>query len=883
MTLPLFSLKTYQLETLKALRSYLQKAVELNDANTAFYQQTKRTYLEPPGLPGLPYVCLRIPTGGGKTILAAHSIAVAADAFVQTDRPVVLWLVPSQTIREQTLETLQNREHPNRRALAERFGENVRIMGVPDALYAKRADYDGGLVVIVATLAAFRRDDKEGLKVYQPNGELMDHFSGLHTDTRAVLEQGPAGDPSPSLANVLRLRRPIVIVDEAHNARTELFFETVGNLKPSVILEFTATPITPAEHKPDKGIHASNVLHFVSASELKAAEMIKLPVILRGRSDPRETIRDAIIQLEELDAVAGRERAATAEFIRPVMLIQSEAKSKERETLHAETVRAMLHDDFKVPPEHVVVATGDTKELDGVNLFDPACTIRFIITQQALKEGWDCSFAYVLCSVAEQKSPRAVEQLLGRILRLPRAKRKGHEELNRAYAFATTTSFQQAAQTLKDGLVANGFERVEASALVRTVEEPLPGMNEGGAAFVFEEQLPAGLDVASFKTNVETATGGRVRIDAATGTMTVRGALTDYDKTALLLAMPEAAAATVTTLVHKSRGARLRAPDEAINAVRFAVPRLAVRRPNGLELFDRAHFLDHPWRIEEFDPSPILDHFTTPRSEGESAEIDIDDRKQLQINPIREMHRQLSLTYGERELTDKQLINWIDRKLVANAVRPDITKPSSTLFIAKALELLQTKRGIPLAELARAQFRLVEAFARTIAQLRDANEATAFQRALFPASGLEFETSPDVELVFEEGRYGYREPYKGAPFDKHFMPFVGDLAASGEEYDCAVYLDRHPKVKTWVRNTDRKDHSFWLESRPDRFYPDFIALLNDGRILVVEYKGEHLITGDPAKNDRLIGELWAERSNGRCLFAMVTNRQWGTIDRAIGI
>src|SRR5690606_11250840 len=146
-SLPLFTLKDYQLQTLAALRRFLEKTVELNDADTAFYAVTKRPFTSLPNLPGLPYVCLRIPTGGGKTILAAHSIGVAADSFLRTDAPTVLWLVPSQTIRDQTLATLQDRAHPNRRALADRFGENVRIMGVADALYAKRADYDGGAVV----------------------------------------------------------------------------------------------------------------------------------------------------------------------------------------------------------------------------------------------------------------------------------------------------------------------------------------------------------------------------------------------------------------------------------------------------------------------------------------------------------------------------------------------------------------------------------------------------------------------------------------------------------------------------------------------------------------------------------------------------------------
>jgi len=421
MSLPVFALKDYQRHCLAALRRFLEKTVELGAADTAFYALTKRPFVPPPALPGLPYVCLRVPTGGGKTILAAHSIGVAADSFLRTDAPTILWFVPSQTIRDQTLASLQDRAHTNRRALADRFGENVRIMSTADALYAKRADYDGGVVVIVATIQAFRVEETEGRKVYDANGELMDHFTGLAEGLRAGLEPGPSGDPVPSLANVLRLRRPMVIVDEAHNARTSLSFDTLARLKPSLIVEFTATPVTPEEHKPEKGVYASNILHHVSAAELKAADMIKLPVILRGRPEPRETIGDAIAWLDELVTLAGAEEKETGEFVRPVMLIQAEAKSKDRETLHAEVVKKLLIDDFRVPAEHIALATGDSREIDGVDLFDRACAYRFIITQQALREGWDCSFAYVLCSVAEQKSPRAVEQLLGRVLRLPYA------------------------------------------------------------------------------------------------------------------------------------------------------------------------------------------------------------------------------------------------------------------------------------------------------------------------------------------------------------------------------------------------------------------------------------------------------------------------------
>ena len=883
MTLPVFSLKDYQIQTLQALRKFLEKTVELKDADTAFYAMTKRPFVPPPNLDGLPYVCLRIPTGGGKTILAAYSISVAADSYLRSDTPTVLWLVPSQTIREQTLATLQDRAHPNRRALAERFGENVRVMTVADALYAKRADYDGGAVVIVATIQAFRVEETEGRKVYDANGELMDHFTGLGRALSDALEIGPSGDPVQSLANVLRLRRPMVIVDEAHNARTDLSFDTLARLKPSLIIEFTATPVTPEEHKPEKGIYASNVLHQVSAAELKAAEMIKLPIILRGRADPRETIGDAIAFLDGLGDTAKLEEKATGEFIRPVMLLQSEPKSKDKPTLHAEELRKMLIDDFKVPTAHVIVATGETKELEGVDLFDPDCKVRFVITQQALKEGWDCSFAYVLCSVAEQKSPRAVEQLLGRVLRLPRASRKQNEDLNRAYAFATTTSFLNAANTLRDGLVNNGFEKVEADKLVRAVEPHIGGLEPGGAAFTFEETLPPDIDIAPHMTNINVATGGRVQIDPVTRIIRVSGALSDYDRAALKLVLPEAAAKTIDALVHRSRGARLKVPDPAVPPVRFAVPKLTVRAGQAWQLFDRAHFLDIPWKLEESDAAPILDFFVPPRKTGEEAHIDVDDKQEMKVKFVDALHEQLSLALAIRGWTKGALVNWIDRRLPYSS-RRDITRVSSTLFISRALDVIATKNGMSLEALARANFRLVDAFIKVISRHRDIREASAFERALIPQSGLEFTTNADVELVFDESRYGYNQLYKGGTdFKKHLFRVIGDLEAAGEEHECAVAIERNAHVKAWVRNTSRQPHSFWLQTSSDKFYPDFVALLNDGRVMVIEYKGAPYFTNDDSKEKRLIGELWAGRSGGKCLFLMIEKREFARIDRAITV
>jgi type III restriction enzyme len=808
-----FGLKLYQRQSLDALRDYLAEAAATGDANLAFYNHTHRPYQDAPALPGLPYICLRVPTGGGKTILAAHSIGIGCDAFLKSETPCVLWLVPSQTIRDQTLATLQIRAHPNRRALAERFGENVRVMTVTEALYAKRADYDGGACVIVATLQTFRREDKDGLKVYAPNGELMDHFSGLPDRLRHGLEKGPAGEPVPSLANVLRLRRPMVIVDEAHNARTALSFDVLARLAPALIVEFTATLVTPDTVDAAKSVIPSNVLHQVSAAELKAAEMIKLPLVLRGRRDPNDTIVDAIGWLDELAGIAAQEEAETGEFIRPVMLLQAERKSKTEKTLHAEEVKKLLIDSFRQPEEHIAIATGESNELDGVNLFARDCPVRFIITQSKLREGWDCSFAYVLCSVAEQKSATAVEQLLGRVLRLPSASRKKREKLNHSYAFATTTSFQAAANTLKDGLVNNGFERIEAEALVRADADSFQGFEEGGVAFVHEDALPQDLDFEAVKAILEPATGGRVQIDAATGRIMARGALTYIDRTTFIMAVESAggrenARAWTEAFVHKTRGARLalRLSEGADRS--FSIPCLVVTRNGKQELFDRVHFLDIPWALETCDPAPILDYFVPPSKLADQAHLDVTEQGKVKIFYD---DLQLSLAMEERNWTKPALINWIDRTLPL-AARRDITKVSSTLFISKALDLVMSRLDMTLEAVARAKFRVVDALVKVIAAHRDERERTAYEQALmFPQSGLEFETSGDHALIFDENFYAYNQPYSGATvLQKHFARVIGDLEARGEEHDCAVHIDRLEEVKVWARNTVRQTNSFWL-------------------------------------------------------------------------
>jgi len=126
----------------------------------------------------------------------------------------------------------------------------------------------------------------------------------------------------------------------------------------------------------------------------------------------------------------------------------------------------------------------------------------------------------------------------------------------------------------------------------------------------------------------------------------------------------------------------------------------------------------------------------------------------------------------------------------------------------------------------------------------------------------------------------YNQPYKGArKFNKHYFPIIGDLKSEGEEFRCAVFLDEHPQVRFWVRNVDRKPNAFWLQLPSGRFYPDFVAMLSDKRVLVVEYKGEPF--AESAKVKRMIGDLWSQASGGTCLFVMRSREDFSSISSAI--
>ena len=876
----MLELREYQQRSLEALTGYLRHA-SAQGARVPFVLMTGRPYRDVPhmtGLDGLPYVCLRVPTGGGKTLMACHALGIATKEYLQADRSVCLWLAPSNAIVKQTLDALKDRRHPYRQAVDAAFAGasgGVRVMDLKESLYVTKGDLDGATCIVVTTLQSLRVDDTEGRKVYETAGALQHHFDGIHPMMRDALETEGEGQIVYSLANVLRMRRPIVIMDEAHNARTPLSFETLARFYPSCIVEFTATPETA--HNPERNLFASNVLHHVSALELKEAEMVKLPVKLRTRGDWREIVGDALQTQRSLEKLALEEQGETGEYIRPIVLFQ--AQSVKGDDINVEALKQSLIDDFKVPEDQIAIATGSTKEIQDVDLFDPRCPIRHIITVRALVEGWDCSFAYILCSVSEISTPRSVEQVLGRILRMPHAKKNRRDLLNCAYAFAASDNFITTAKTLRDALVDGaGFQRMEAGDLVVPDEQRQEQFWGAGTLFAgASERVTEAPNFAQINDErVRREIESRVTFDEASGTISVTGVVTEQEMSALrdCFANPQDQQ-TVERIYQQTQGRHV-GPAERETPGPITVPMLAIRIDGQLELFDESHFLDVPWNLAECDASLSEREFPSESTVGLAGDIDVTDEGQVEMtNFVRELHEQLTMIAVEPGWTVPALANWIDHKVP----HPDIPRSQSSLFIHNALTGLMDSRGLDLEQLARQKFRLAKAVEKKIHGHRAEQRVKAYQTMLYGSEPADMVVDPDIALTFDEDRYAPNWFYEGGyRFSKHLFRMIGELKSEGEEFECAVFLDQMDEVQAWVRNLERRERSsFWMQTSTDRFYPDFVALLKDGRILVAEYKGADRWSNDDSKEKRAVGELWAERSGGKCLFVMPNGKDWEAI------
>ena len=860
-------LKNYQVETLGTLRTYLEncrvagpkaayKTIVAEPERKSRLGKLAEEYLPLAGLPDIPYVCLRLPTGGGKTLLAAHSISIAKDAWIEKDYPLVLWLTPTNAIRTQTLDALKNTRHAYRQVLDEQFDGRVRVFDISEMTHIRPQDLRDNCCIVIGTIQTLRVKNKEGRKVYAHNENFEPHFADVSPSSPGLdrLDEGPnKGDVKFSFANLLHLHHPLLIVDEAHNAVTGLSRDMKQRINPSAVIEFTATPRLQ-----------SNILHSVTARELKQEEMIKLPVVL----SEHDTWQDAVNGAIATRAVLAENAAKDLRYIRPIVLFQAQPKNEE---VTVEVLKDYLVDSEQVDETRVAVATGDQRQLEGLDLFDPDCPVEYVITIEALKEGWDCSFAYVFCSVANIRSATSVEQLLGRVLRMPFAERRDDPDLNKAYAHVSEPTFAAAANALRDKLVEMGFDEEEATEHIEPIE---PRLDVEGGLFghrkpelpTFKVEVDEPPDLSDLPPKYET----RVKVvESGEGQshVEIEGGLDPELEEYIVKKLPEPKRKALREEAAEYRNSVEDKLPPAERGISFNVPALVADLQGSLELVDAETLMEYfEWDLLD-TPAKLSEAEFAIRETARSFEIDLDGNR-LAFHFTSE-EEQLALDVPVEGWTPENLAIWLDRQ----SKQIDIPQAKMLRWLRDLIDDLIGRRNINLSALMRCKFILARRIGEKLAQVREENRQRAFQQYLFEPTA-RVEVDFDNGFKFERSMYDdvsrYRGPYQ---FKKHFLGHYNvpafDGVQDGEEFQCAQAIDSLPELKFWARNVARHPASFWLPTSSDRFYPDFVGELDDGRLLVIEYKGSHLAETADTKEKRTIGRLWQTASDGKGVFAVI--------------
>ena len=393
-------------------------------------------------LAGVPQVCFKVPTGGGKTFLAANSIKPIFDSMPHIHPKAVVWLVPSDAILTQTYRTLTDKNHDYRKKIDVDFGNKVEIYSKQQLLNGQNfnpTSVSDNLSVFVLSYDSFRTSKKDGRKAYQENGSLLP-FVRFKQDSGSLLED----TDETALIQVIRKLNPVVIVDESHHATSKLSKEMLQNFNPSFVLDLTATPK-----------NGSNIISFVDARQLKAENMVKLPVIVYNRKSQEDVFVSAISLRRKLENEAVEEQKNGGRYIRPIVLFQAQPRTNDDSTTYDKIKHTLI--DMGIPESEIAIKTADRDELKNIDLSSHDCSIRYIITVNALKEGWDCPFAYILATVANRTSSIDVEQILGRILRLPNTRKNKREVLNLSYVITSSNAFYATLDKVVAGLNAAGF------------------------------------------------------------------------------------------------------------------------------------------------------------------------------------------------------------------------------------------------------------------------------------------------------------------------------------------------------------------------------------------------------------------------------------------
>lgn len=488
-------LKNYQKRVLQEVKEYLEaldKFQKKGDASPSYAAWMKvgiprLFYPRRDGLKrDLPTFCIKVPTGGGKTLIATQILGQIYQTILKDRRGtgLVLWVVPSDQIYKDTLRRLRDRSDFYNESLRHALSQRLEIWEKHEIARITPNQLANNLNVLILKLQGTNRQDKESLKFFRDSGgNIVSHFppEDEPEQHKALKKRIPnlqmiEDDDKrgvhlvrTSIANLVRLCEPAVILDEGHKWTSKLARQTVEGFNPRIVVELSATP------RKDE----ANVLVTVTGRELLDEQMIKLPINIANNNvnSWKDVLTAARDKREALEKKAVKHYDKTGYLIRPIVLVQVERTGKDQvdeKFIHSKHVEQYLIQNLGISVESVKIKSAENDGLEDIDLLDADCKVEWIITKSALQEGWDCPFAYVLVSLAQTGSIVGMTQLVGRILRQPEQKRTTFDDLNQSFVYCLRRKAAEISKGVKDALEKEGYEGDLESVVDRSSEGGAP-------------------------------------------------------------------------------------------------------------------------------------------------------------------------------------------------------------------------------------------------------------------------------------------------------------------------------------------------------------------------------------------------------------------------
>ncbi len=864
-------LKQYQ----KDVVSSVKKFASMLDSKTPI-QDTFHSYWEGQGVdvsklftdslhsykdtvPGVPRVTVKVPTAGGKTFIACNALSPLAQ-ICQKDRPAVIaWFVPSDAILRQTYRNLSNPDHPYRQRLNTIFGNNVVVLDKETALQGQSLTPTKILeqtTIFVLSVSSFASADKEGRRSYRENENLAE-YAGISTDGIQI-----EGADKTSLIQVIAHLNPIVIIDESHNFRADLRVEMLRDINPCFILELTATPRDN-----------SNIISFVDAIKLKRANMVKLPVIVYNHKKTSDVICSAIQLQKRLEKKAKDLQEHGGKYIRPIVLFQAQPNVDE-ESYNFEKIRESLI-QCGIPKGQIKIKTAKIDEIKGINLMAEDCEVRYIITVNALKEGWDCPFAYILASLANKTSKVDVEQIVGRILRLPYTTQHGDPLLNISYVFTSSSDFSTTIKAVVESLNNAGFSKKDYRIGGNDIVEEAPEeSNEEDINNLFfnesEEQettkVTSPSDVTSStedKNNnedndvddidinpeeirdiIDSDDDSKTNIDEieATAESQSRDYNNQIDNTD---PTPETPSNEVTQMANGYIIKEIFKED----ADKVSLPYFVRYVENGSLFNSQGDYIElEKDGLEEgfADKLPTLDcniNYTITEIEGVKIDLEMVGKEEHRAQRFSLKDREKSIIQAAFEsMPEESKKNNFVRNVAAQLKYDSIPKPKLEAYIKRSLESLTSEK---VAELIDNQLVAVEAVKKKIDTLLLAHRIDLFKKLI----------DTGIIQIHSAISYHFPEPilFTKAQIGIAKGLYTEEQEVNGFEEKVINEVANLETVHYWHRNIDRV--GFGIKGYIHH-YPDFIVRMKSGKIVLIETKGDHL-TNDDSKYKLELGKQWA--------------------------